>query len=570
MTATQTTPSAGPDTPPGTAPADTRTVRPPSVQGVTAALIMLAFCGGGIWSMVELEIGIARILEGIDNAGHFLARTMPLDFPPLGELVEMTAITLAIVLLATLLSVILSIVAALLAARPTSKSAPVRLVSRAFIVLMRAMPELVLAIFFIRVFGLGSIGGILAMGLHSIGMVGRMYADAIDDADDGPRQALETAGGTRLQQIFGAVLPGVLPAMVATGLHRFDINLRASVILGWVGVGGIGMELAHSLQVMNYPRGVALGFVVLGLCIVVELISGSLRVRLLGHKAQRRTPWFRPTRKLAGQAGVENSLGDAISPPWTPERVGRMFGLAFTVALIALSTWHADIDWAGLVERWPLFGERAAGFFPPDDAGMLTSRLLPDLLLTVQGALAATFLGLFLALPVGFLAARNVAPNRAVAQALRTFIVVVRGIPELILAIIFIVISGMGAMPGVLALALGSTGLLSKLVADSIEETDVRVQDAVAAGGATRRQVFVAATLRQAAPAIVSHVLYQLDVNFRAATLLGIVGFGGIGWWLLNAIRVLQFEVVTTILLMIIGVILFLEFVSVLLRRLVR
>lgn len=149
----------------------------------------------------------------------------------------------------------------------------------------------------------------------------------------------------------------------------------------------------------------------------------------------------------------------------------------------------------------------------------------------------------------------------------RVLIVVVRGIPELILAIIFVVVTGLGGVTGTLALAVGAIGLLSKLVADSLEETDVRVQEALRASGASGVQVFFAATLRQAAPAFVAHLMYLLDVNIRSATLLGIVRAGGIGFYLLNASRVMHFDVVTTTVLLILAVVLVVEGLAVFVRR---
>jgi len=208
-------------------------------------------------------------------------------------------------------------------------------------------------------------------------------------------------------------------------------------------------------------------------------------------------------------------------------------------------------------------------FWPPETGGIL-DELLTDLLVTVQIALAATLIGAVLALPVGAMAARNVAPTPGVAQIFRIVIVTVRGLPELILAIVFVVITGLGPVAGALALSIGAVGLLGKLVADSLEETDVRVQQAVRASGGSRLQVFAAATVRQAAPAFVGHVLYQLDVNIRAATLLGIVGAGGIGFYLLNASRVLEFGVVTTIMLLVFGTVLCVELLALWLRRVVR
>jgi phosphonate transport system permease protein len=548
---------------------------------------MAAFTIAAIWSVVDLRINLATLIESWDNATRFFSNVFPLDFPSWAELWDMTALTLAIVISATVLGVIVSLIAALLAARPTSDKPAVRAAARFFIVLMRAAPELILAIFFLRVFGFGSIAGILALGFTSVGMVGKLYADAIEDADDGPRQALEANGANRLQQVLGATIPGVMPAIVATGLHRFDINLRNSVILGWVGVGGIGLELSTALSIRDYDRGLALAVVVLALCIGTEIISGLWRSRLLGRKAEPsrfgvlwgvnklRSRYADPKHEVHEKPGATTKRStQAINDsqtlrPWDFDRVTQTFFTAILVGLILVSLWYSEVNWRRFFEGFLNLPEVLARFLPPDHAGNLPL-LLEQLLVTLQIALAGTLIGAIFAVPVGILAARNVSPNPTVAKFFRGVIVVTRGIPELILAIVFVIISGMGPVAGALALAVGAMGLLSKLIADSLEETDTRVQQALRANGATETQIFFGATLRQIAPAGIAHVMYQLDVNFRSATLLGVVGAGGIGFYLLNANRVLQFEVVTFILVLIILVVLALEAIAILLRNIVR
>jgi phosphonate transport system permease protein len=237
--------------------------------------------------------------------------------------------------------------------------------------------------------------------------------------------------------------------------------------------------------------------------------------------------------------------------------------------LLLASLWQVEMSlgvlWNGLLA----LPETLGLFFPPSTGGSLDS-LIEQMLVTVQIALAATFIGAALAIPIGILAANNVVANQAVRSVFRVFIVVVRGIPELILAIIFVVISGLGAVAGTLALAVGAVGLLSKLVADSLEETDTQVQDAMRTAGASEVQVFFAATVRQAAPAFIAHTMYLLDSNIRAATLLGVVGAGGIGFLLLNASRINQFDVVTMILILMVAVVLAVEALSIWLRKAVR
>lgn len=530
-----------------------------------AALILLVIIGA--WSVSSIGINAGTLAESADNAVAFIGRMFPLKFPPALELADMVGETLAIVFLSTLLSVLISLPLAVWAASTTTSGNGARWTSRSLIVLARAIPDLVLAIIFMRMFGLGALGGILAMGIHSVGMVGKLYADAIEELDDGPRESLESAGGTRAQQIWAATLPQLLPQIIATALHRFDINLRTSVLLGYVGVGGIGMAIADSLRVMNYRQGMALALVVLILCIAVELLSGALRAVILsGGKRAHKASW---SDKLWDRAGRADTAATTIHTPWSPSRVQRVVGVIAIVALTIVSLVAVKITPGQLFDGIVKAPATLALFFPPSSGGIAGDIFLL-LLDTLKIAFAATFLGAILAIPIGIFAARNVVANEAVHNFFRVLIVIIRGIPELILAIIFVVISGLGAVAGTLALALGAVGLLSKLVADSLEETDTSVQEAITTAGASPVQVFFSATVRQAAPAFVAHTLYLLDTNIRSATLLGVVGAGGIGFQLLNASRVNQFDVVTYILILMVAVVLIVEGLSMWLRRAVR
>lgn len=563
---------------PETKPTPNTTPSPPSLQGIAAAAVGLLLVVASIWSLVDLGLKPATLWESVGNAQRFVSRIFPLDFPPLAETFSLVVETLAIVFLATLLSVILSIPTAIAAASMTTSGRWSRSTSRVFIVLMRAIPDLILVIFFVRVFGLGALPGIIAMGLHSIGMVAKLYADAIESLDEGPYQAIAAAGGSRLQQVTSGIIPQLMPQLIATALHRFDINLRTSVVLGYVGVGGLGLAIADAMRGINFQRGMALAVIVLVLCIAVELLSGAMRSAILAGGKSRQdgfvTRQWKSLRSPVAEPKKSNSpsgtsAGYQTLPPWNFSRIQR-FGVWGCVAvLIVASMLKLEVTWEYLRTGLSDLPHTLSLFLRPATAG-IWSDLLDALKVTIQIGLAATFLGTLLAIPIGVLAASNCAPNRWVRDFCRMTIVIIRGIPELILAIIFVVISGMGAVAGTLALAIGAIGLLSKLVADSLEETDVDVQTALAAHGATRWQVFSAATLRQAAPAFVAHILYLLDVNIRSATLLGVVGAGGIGFFLLNSARVQEFGVVTTIMLMVLGVVLALELLAMWLRKVVK
>lgn len=520
---------------------------------------------------MELRINAATFIDGYDNAVDFLGRTVPLRFPPLDEIWSMVGQTLAIVVLGTVLAFVLSVPVALLAAENTTVNRGVRMVARVFIVVARAMPELIMAMFFLRVFGLGALPGILALGLGSIGMMAKLFTDAIEELDPGPREALRAAGAGDLQQIAGAVIPALRPAMVATTLHRFDINLRGSVILGFVGVGGIGLEISSALTTLNYRLGLGLTAILLLLCLVTELLSGVIRTALLGrdyapaHATLMSRLGRRLTPRRTGATRRPAYDPDRVSPPWNGARIRRTLWAGAALAILVASVIGAQVTVAQLEGGLGKALHTLGLYFPPETA-QIGDKLLAAMAETVQMALAGTLLGLILATPIGVLAARNVAPPR-VAAGFRIFMVCVRAIPGIIIGICFVVITGLGATAGALALSIGAIGFFSKIIADSIEDTDVRVQEAIRATGARGRQVFVAATLRQVAPSLAAHTMHQLDNDLRGATGLGVIGAGGIGFYLLNAARVLEFGVVTTCLLLILAVVLLVEGLALWTRR---
>ncbi|WHX22501.1 phosphonate ABC transporter, permease protein PhnE [Streptomyces malaysiensis subsp. malaysiensis] len=591
MSVVEQHPPAAPPTGPGPGPGATRphrrTLARPTAAGLSAATALLLCVGGGLWAFSALRLNIATLTDSADNAVNFLSRTLPLDFPPTGELLSLIWQTLAIVVSATVLSVVLSVPLALLAARNTSPGAGARAVSRGVIVLCRAVPEVVFAIAAFRVFGLGGMTGVVALGVHSVGMVGKLYADAVEQTDEGPRTALRATGAGRLQQITGAVLPQALPSLVATALHRLDINLRASAVLGFVGVNGLGYALSTAITTLDYRRAMALAVVLLLLCFVAESVSGAIRRTLLqdvttARRSRRSWPVFpgaRRDERPGGTAQARPSPPTAAGPPadggtavrrtlprWSARRIRGTTWLVLTVALVVASAVRSGLSWSTLRRGAESFLPTLGDFLPPGTGG-IGGQLWADLWVTLQIALAGTLIGLVLALPLGALAARNVVGSPRVARFFRTVILLVRAVPELVLAIVFVVVTGLGAVSGALALGVGSVGLLGKLVADSLEETEPGPARALVATGARRHQVFFGAVLPRAWPAVVGHLLYQLDVNLRSATLLGIVGAGGIGYDLLNAARVLQFPVVTTVVLMVLVLVLLIEGLAVWVRK---
>lgn len=477
-----------------------------------------------------IGLDLPALVAGTDNVGNLLGRMMPPTLENPGRVIELALDTVLMAFLGTVLATLLSVPLAFLAARTTTPHPVAAAAARAVITFCRAVPDLVFAVLFVRGIGLGILAGVLALALHSVGMLGKLFADSIEDADDGPREAVRSVGVGRLRELITGVVPQVVPAWISAFVYRIDINLRTSVVLGFVGAGGIGFALQDALRGLVYPKAMGIVAVILALVAAMELASVAIRRTLLApaHPAFRRD---RTVRWVAGGG---------------------------TLLLTGIAFWRLEISPVEVVTSIPALVSTAGRTFPPD-VSSLGPQLWEALLQTLAIGLVATGIGAVLSIPLGLLAARNVAPGRIVYAVARGFVLVVRAVPELVLAVVFVAAVGLGPVAGAAALAIGSIGFLGKLVADAVEELPPGPSEAVRSVGGGWWKVLFAAVLPQALPRVVGSGLYLLDVNIRTSTVLGIVGAGGVGFLLFESVRTLNYEVAGGIILLVFVVVLIIE-----------
>lgn len=206
-----------------------------------------------------------------------------------------------------------------------------------------------------------------------------------------------------------------------------------------------------------------------------------------------------------------------------------------------------------------------AGIFSPDwgyvyDPG--GEDLLRGLLDTVAIAILGTFIAGILCIPFAFMAANNIMKNKAVVGINKFILSFIRVFPDIVLALLFIKAVGPGEFAGVLALGIGAIGMLGKLISESIENVDLSAKEALIATGANPIKTFIFAIVPQVLPNYFSFVMYRLEVNMRAATVLGVIGAGGIGTPLIFALSVRDWERVGIILLGIIVMVTIVDIIS--------
>lgn len=549
-----------------------RTTPPLNLQYFLKVASLIAGLVAVWWAWNRLNMSVLSFFDDLQNVVNLFKRMSPPDFAERGRIISLTLETLWIALLGTFGAVVLSYPLAIGAAANTTTHPIIRFVCRSTITLSRAVPELILAAIFVVAYGPGPIGGIVALALHSIGMIGRLFSDAIEEASEASSEAVTSVGATRRQRIRSAVVPQALPSFIATALFRLEINIRGSAVLGLVGAGGIGQLISESLETIQYKPALAAVIVVFFVILVVELVSTSIRQSLIGEAA---------TRQQNKQRGWLSSIINrrdaslnktayetrAISAPWTTERLFRASAFVIFVALMVFAITTVNIDWVTSFQRTPKIGTILGQMFPPS-AGGEYSLMIKGLIESLAISIVSTFLGVAVALPLGILMARNINVRRSLSFGTRIGVLGLRGIPELIIAVIFVSAMGLGPVPGTLALSVTVAVFASKLFADSLEEINPAPREAVSAVGASKVQEFFSAVVPQFISPFVSNFFYLLDVFFRSSTVLGIVGGGGIGYLLISSIRVYQFKLTMAIVLSVYLIVLVIEWLGIGMRRL--
>src|SRR5215469_13473063 len=246
---------------------------PSSLTGVVIAIAL-------VQAYVVIEARPGDILTGIGGIADIVRRGMPPDPAILGPAVYQSLVTVDVAIIGTALAIAFSLLLAFWAAENVSPGRPLYLVSRSIIAVFRAIPDIVWALLFVTAVGLGPFAATMGLAVHSIGILGRLYAEAIEDVNMASINALVVTGANRFQIAAHAVLPAVLPTMTGLTLYRMDTNVRSSLVLGFVGGGGLGFGIETALNLFQYQRLLTYLLVMGVLIAAVESVAVALRRRI--------------------------------------------------------------------------------------------------------------------------------------------------------------------------------------------------------------------------------------------------------------------------------------------------
>ena len=233
-----------------------------------------------LWSARATEISATRTIEGLPFMLDFLRRMVPPDWSVIGHAVTGAVQTVQIALVGTAAAAVIALPAGFAASR---NAAPPWLfyLARTLLNAFRAIDTLVYALFFVAAVGLGPFPGVLAVVAYTATVLAKLYSEAIEAIDPGPVEAVRATGARPLQVLRWGVVPQLAPQFLSFTLYRFETNIRAAAILGFVGAGGIGFYIQNYLRMLNYPAASTVLLVLVALVMAVDYVSSRLRARLV-------------------------------------------------------------------------------------------------------------------------------------------------------------------------------------------------------------------------------------------------------------------------------------------------
>ncbi|MEE4011458.1 phosphonate ABC transporter, permease protein PhnE [Roseibium sp. FZY0029] len=265
-----------------TTPRRTRFIQ---LTGWTAFLLLTGWC---LW-----DFGFApdRLLQGATRFGDVLAFMFPphiwTSWAEWREILKGLGETVAMAFMGTLLGAVIAFPLAFLGAKNILPLSWLRLGVRRGFDALRAIEQLILALIFIRAFGLGPLAGILAIAVSEIGTFSKLFSEAIENTSQKPAEGVRASGGGNLQTIRFAVLPQALPVILSIILYNFESNTRTGTILGIVGAGGIGFLLADRIQAYRWPEAWTIIFLIIFVVYLIDGFSGFLRRKIIGGESGR-------------------------------------------------------------------------------------------------------------------------------------------------------------------------------------------------------------------------------------------------------------------------------------------
>ncbi|MEH7505911.1 ABC transporter permease subunit [Neobacillus drentensis] len=479
--------------------------------------------------------------------------------------IESAWITLAYAIAGMSLAIIYALIVGVLASGTLTSSKIARLSSKVFfrgiLGFTRSIHELIWAWLFVAAVGLSPYAAIFALAIPYGGILGRIFADMLNDVSEQPLTALKSTGASRLQILIYGYFPLVWADMISYTMYRFECAIRSSAIMSFVGLGGLGYQIQLSLADLNYDQVWTYVFFLIALVLLVDIWSNYVRKGLMERK-----------RKTGFSSGWLSSLFTLliIISSWvfiTASENAQLFEL-----LSDKNIEYAKKFFGGLIG----VNDEAPAFLNAKSWASALKLTLETLEMSIMAIGFATIAAFLTVIP----AARNIANGSLTSSKkwynwilygiVRILYIFSRSVPELVWAMMIIFIFKPGLLPGAIALALHNFGILGKLWAEVIEDMDPRPIRNLASAGASKIQIFFYGILPTVLPRFLTYILYRWEVIMRTTIVVGFVGAGGLGMEFKLAMSYFHYTEITLLLVCYMILVVIADFASESTRKVVK
>jgi phosphonate transport system permease protein len=245
-------------------------------------LFLVLLVGIGLtFSIYQTDADIAQVIRNSNQMVQFFSRFLEPDISYFNQIMQPLLITIQMSVVGTFLGVVIAVPIAFLATTVITENPVISFVFRFLLSIVRTIPTLLLGAFLVAVFGIGAGTGVLTIAIFTFGMVSQLIFEAIENIDYDPIEAMTAVGANKLKVIFWGVIPQVFVYIVSYSLYAFEVNIRASLVLGYVGAGGVGVLINTAMSLSRYDRVAVIVFVIFVVIICIDRLSEFVRARLL-------------------------------------------------------------------------------------------------------------------------------------------------------------------------------------------------------------------------------------------------------------------------------------------------
>lgn len=459
----------------------------------------------GVFLGYMVNFSMARLLRGIPSMMDLFKRMLNPNLSYGSEVFEKLFETIEIAILSSLMGVLLAIPFSLLTANNISPNKWISNILTAVFSFFRTIPSLIWAAILVSIFSIGKFSGIVALTIIAFLMSSKLFRENIEAIKENQINSTRSVGAKPIQVLRYCILPYMFQLTLSIFFIVFETNIRSATVLGLVGAGGVGQIMWRDLNHLRYDNLATLILILFITIFLIDSLSLFLRNRLKKSSIE-----FKSIKNYK-----KYQIGKSIFVP------------LFIIVLLGLIINSVGITWdrllLGLGQGKSIIARMInidISYYPKLIQGISESFFI---------ALFATIVGSLSAIIISYFTAYNTSPKKGISIFFKAIINILRTFPPIITAIIFFRGVGPGPLAGAMALSIYTTGVLTKMYSEVLENTEDNIKNSVLITGASNIESYRHGLIPHTLPSFLSLSLYRLESNIRNSTILGLIGAGGIG-----------------------------------------